>query len=84
MSARTTGRRPASTSRTMRVTHKCAKRGCETQVGMELFACSPHWHQLPSHAQAAIRNTASRHLLNPERRAAFQLADRAWETQWDV
>lgn len=62
--------------------HKCPRRGCQTLVLDSQFACPPCWHALHAPAQAAIWRTAGKHVLNPERRAAFRAADESWAKSW--
>lgn len=59
-------------------THKCPKRGCAVVVPNARYACLPHWRELSSGTQQAIRATARRHVLHPDRRAAFRSADEDW------
>lgn len=59
-------------------THRCPRRGCPEQVPNRLFACSPDWFKLTLPTRSAIYATASKSVLDPERRAAIEDALMEW------
>lgn len=59
-------------------THRCPRHGCGAVVPNRLFACARDWAVLPPEVRALITRTARKHVLDPERRAAFRAADQAW------
>lgn len=42
------------------VTHKCGHPDCDTQIGLGLFACRPHWFNLPRSLRYPITSAWSR------------------------
>lgn len=59
--------------------HACPRRGCSEIVPDRLFACRVHWFELSADTRAQIIRTRNRHVLDPERRAAFEAARVGWE-----
>jgi hypothetical protein len=59
-------------------THRCPRRGCSVQVPDRVFSCRPDWFKLSAPVRAAIQATASKNLLDPERRAAIDAAREEW------
>lgn len=58
--------------------HKCPRRGRQVQVPNARYACPADWAALPAEVKAQIQRTARKHVLDPERRAAFRATERAW------
>lgn len=58
--------------------HACPRRGCSAQVPDARYACPQHWGELSPVTKDALMNTRRMHVLQPERRAAFRMADADW------
>jgi hypothetical protein len=58
--------------------HTCPRHGCPAQVPDSRYACVTHWTELRSKTQLEIIRTQGMHVLKPERRAAFRMADADW------
>lgn len=58
--------------------HTCPRSGCREQVPNARFACLGHWRELDPQTRNEIIRTRHRHVLDPERRAAFRMADSDW------
>jgi hypothetical protein len=59
--------------------HRCPRHGCQAQVPDARYACPMDWAALSSATKQAIMRTRHRHVLDPERRAAFRMADIDWK-----
>jgi hypothetical protein len=58
--------------------HGCPRHGCSAHVPDERYACWKHWRELSKETRDEITRTRRRHVLDPERRAAFRMADADW------
>lgn len=58
--------------------HACPRKGCSAQVPDARYACGQHWAELSPETKREITRTRRRHVLDPERRAAFRMADADW------
>jgi hypothetical protein len=58
--------------------HKCPHHGCEVSVRNEMFACRPHWVQLPKSVRDNIYATRDLSILDPARRSVIESAAEAW------
>lgn len=58
--------------------HTCPRNGCHLEVPNEQFACFRDWAELSPRTRSEIVRTRGRHVLDPERRTAFRMADADW------
>lgn len=61
-----------------KTTHHCPRRGCPRVISLRLFACRPHWEELPVMVRRNIVDTARLPTLDPVRRAALAAALKFW------
>lgn len=58
--------------------HRCPKPNCRQIIPNHLFACAPHWYELPRDLRRAIYATATRPLTDPQRAQIVRDAIAAW------